>query len=425
MSSNGKLAIDGGTPVRTEPYPPWPHFWEDEIEAVKGVLEARKVNYWTGTYGREFQDLFADFCGVKHAVAVSNGTAALHVALAAVQISPGDEVILPSWTFVATAAAVMQQNAIPIFADVDPLTNNISPASIEQQITPATKGIIVVHLAGHPCDMGPIMALAEKHNLFVIEDSAQSHGAEYDGKRTGNLGHVGAFSFCNDKQFTTGGEGGMVTMNDEDMAERARSFKDHGYQEKERRSLLELEALYTYIHHSMGYNYRMTEMQAAIGVTHMKNRLDWNLQRRIENAHYLKEKLGAVNGLQPPHEADNVKHTFYKWYGKIEPEKMTCDRDTFVKAVRAEGIPVGLGSAPMNYKEEVFQQKVGVGRGHHPFDYPTYINKDTLDYSKVECPVAVEEGKKVFVLQVHPTIEQKDLENVVEAFTKVAEAYAK
>ena len=224
------------------------------------------MNYWTGVRGRQFQDEFAKFCGAEHGIAVMNGTAALHVALAAANIGPGDEVIVPPRTFIATAFSVLHQNAVPIFADVNLETQNIDVSSIREHITPRTKAIICVHLAGLTCEMDPLLDLAREFNLVIIEDAAQAHGAEYKGEKAGALGHIAAFSFCNDKHFTTGGEGGMVVTNDADMAEIARSFKDHGYEEKERRSLLELEALYTYIHHRMGYNYRMTEMQAAIGI---------------------------------------------------------------------------------------------------------------------------------------------------------------
>ena len=419
MSS--KLAVDGGPKVRTKPYPPWPHFFEDEMQEVQRVLEEGKVNYWTGRRGRDFQEGFAGYCGAKHGIAVMNGTAALHVALAAANVGPGDEVIVPSRTFIATACSVLYQMAIPVFADVDLQTQNIDVGSVRERITERTKAIIAVHLAGHPADMGPMMELAQQRNLVLIEDAAQAHGAEYEGKRTGNLGHVAAFSFCNDKIFTTGGEGGMVVTNDDAMAEIARSFKDHGYHEMERRSLLELEALYTYIHHRMGFNYRMTEMQAAIGLRAL-DRLDWNVARRRENAHFLTENLAKLDALIPPPEPPNVKHSFYKYYVRVKPDKLSVDRDTFVKAVRAEGIPVGLGTSSENYREKVFQQQVGFGLSGYPFKCPLYEGK--VDYSNVSLPNAKRLGKEVFVLQVHPTVETEDLRDTVRAIEKVLEAYS-
>jgi len=387
MSNN--LAINGGPKVREKAFPAWPHFFDDEIAEVEAALREGKVNYWSGDRGRQFQDEFAKFCGVDHGIAVMNGTAALHVALAAANIGPGDEVIVPPRTFIATAFSVLHQNAVPIFADVNLETQNIDVNSIREHITPRTKAIICVHLAGLTCEMDPLLDLAREFNLTIIEDAAQAHGAEYKGKKAGALGHIAAFSFCNDKHFTTGGEGGMVVTNDPAMAEIARSFKDHGYEEKERRSLLELEALYTYIHHRMGYNYRMTELQAAIGIKALE-KFNWNIQRRRENAHYLTDRFSQYDALVPPFEGDDYKHSFYKYYVRLKLDKITVDRDTFVKAVRAEGVPIGLGTASEGY-----------------------------------LPIASQLGKEVFVLQVHPTIEREDIEDVVHAVEKVLEAYQK
>ena len=420
MSNN--LAINGGQKAREKAFPGWPHFFDDEIAEVEAVLRERKVNYWTGGRGRQFQDEFAEFCGVDHGIAVMNGTAALHVALAAANIGPGDEVIVPPRTFIATAFSVLHQNAVPIFADVNLETQNIDVNAIREQITPRTKAIICVHLAGLTCEMDPILDLAREFNLVIIEDAAQAHGAEYKGKKAGALGHIAAFSFCNDKHFTTGGEGGMVVTNDPAMAEIARSFKDHGYEEKERRSLLELEALYTYIHHRMGYNYRMTEMQAAIGIKALE-KLAWNVQKRRENAHYLTDKFYPYDALIPPFEGDDYKHSFYKYYMRLKLDKIRVDRDTFVKAVRAEGVPIGLGSASEGYQEDAFQKLQGYGNTTCPFGCPWY--EGTADYSDVSLPVARRLGNEVFVLQVHPTIEREDLDDVVHAIEKVLEVYQK
>jgi dTDP-4-amino-4,6-dideoxygalactose transaminase len=420
MSTN--LAINGGEKTRDSAFPPWPHFFEDERAEVEQVLKEGKVNYWTGNRGIQFQERFAEYCGAKHGIAVMNGTAALHVALAAANIGPGDEVIVPPRTFVATAFSVMHQNAVPIFADVDPQSQNIDAEHIKKHITKRTKAIICVHLAGLTCDMGSIMELAREHKLVVIEDAAQAHGAEYFGKKTGNLGHIAAFSFCNDKHFTTGGEGGMVVTNDDNMAEIARSFKDHGYEERERRSLLELEALYTYIHHRMGFNYRMTEMQAAIGLKALE-KLDWNINRRWENAHFLTNHLSKFEALTPPVEPQGYKHSFYKYYVRLDTEKLIVDRDTFVKAVRAEGVPIGLGSASESYRDEAFQKLIGYGITSCPFTCPWY--EGVADYSEVSMPNAQKLGNEVFVLQVHPTIETNDLKDVVKAIEKVLDAYAR
>jgi dTDP-4-amino-4,6-dideoxygalactose transaminase len=417
---NTQLAINGGPKVRTTPFPPWPQFNEDQIKAVETVLRSGKVNYWTGNSGQKFQQEFADFCGAQYGIAVMNGTAALHVALAAAGIGPGDEVIVPPRTFIATAFSVMHQMAIPVFADIELKTQNISPKSIEENITPRTKAIICVHLAGLTCNMEAIMDIAQRHNLIVIEDAAQAHGAEFKGVRAGNLGHIAAFSFCNDKHFTTGGEGGMVTTNNPEMAEIARSFKDHGYQEVERRNLLELEALYTYIHHRMGYNYRMTEMQAAIGLEALKT-LDWNINRRRENAHYLTEHLSRYPALQTPYESPDYKHSFYKYYVRIDLNQLSVDRDQFVKAVRTEGVPVGLGTSGEVYREKAFQELVGFSDSGYPFKAPLY--PETPDYKNLSLTNAKRLASEVFVLQVHPTIENKDLKDVVDSIDKVLSVY--
>jgi len=415
-----ELAINGGPKVRTDPFPPWPHFFDDEIAEVEKVLREGRVNYWTGTRGREFQESYARFCGARHGIAVMNGTAALHVALAAAQIGPGDEVIVPPRTFIATAFSVLHQNAVPVFADIDPRTQNIDTHSIRERITERSRAIICVHLAGLPCDMDPIMELAAEFDLKVIEDAAQAHGAKYKGKRTGTLGHIAAFSFCNDKIITTGGEGGMVVTDSDEMAEIARSFKDHGYEERERRNLLELEALYTYIHHRMGYNYRMTEMQAAIGLKALE-KLEWNLSRRRENARYLSDHLSQHDTLTPPFESDDFEHAYYKYYMRLNLKRLKTDRDTFVKAVRAEGVPIGLGTSSEGYREQAFQELVGYGRTGCPFRCPWY--KGRADYTAVELPNAKRLGGEVFVLQVHPTIERRDLDDVIAAIEKVLDVY--
>jgi dTDP-4-amino-4,6-dideoxygalactose transaminase len=416
-----ELAIDGGPRVRTRPFPPWPHFFDDEIEEVRKVLLEGRVNYWTGTRGREFQERFARFCGAKHGIAVMNGTAALHAALAAARVGPGDEVIVPPRTFIATSFSVLHQNAVPVFADVDPRTQNIDVRSIRERITDRTRAVICVHLAGLPCDMDPIMKLAAKHDLRVIEDAAQAQGARYKGRCTGTLGHIAAFSFCNDKIFTTGGEGGMVVTDSDEMAAVARSVKDHGYEELERRNLLELEALYTYIHHRMGYNYRMTEMQAAIGLKAL-DKIEWNLQRRRENARYLTKHLSKHEALTPPFESEDFQHAYYKYYVRLDPGKLRTGRDDFVKAVRAEGVPIGLGTSSENYREQAFRELAGYGRTECPFRCPWY--KGRADYTAVELANAKRLGGEVFVLQVHPTVERSDLDDVIAAIGKVLDAYA-
>ena len=236
-----RLAALGGEPVFQEKFPMWPSFSDQTNREALLPLESGLVNYWTGHKGVEFEEKWAQYCECKYGIATSNGTSALHTALAACDIGPGDEVIVTSYSFIASSFCVVQAGAIPIFADVRKDTHTIDPSSIEKKITSRTKAIIPVHLYGIPCDMDEIMAIAKQHNLFVIEDCAQAHGSEYRGKKVGSIGHAGCFSFCQSKHFTTGGEGGAVVTNDENIAWAARSFRDHGYDVRERLRLLENE----------------------------------------------------------------------------------------------------------------------------------------------------------------------------------------
>jgi dTDP-4-amino-4,6-dideoxygalactose transaminase len=418
------LAIDGGTPVRTEPFPPWPWFAEETIQAAAEPLRTGNVNYWTGPLGMDFQLKFAQFCGAKHGIALNSGTSALHVCLGALGLGPGDEVITPAYTFIASAMCVLQQNAVPVFADADPQTHTISPADIEAKITPQTKAIVAVHLYGHPADMDPIIAIAKQHGLYVVEDCAQAHGAEYHGRRVGSIGHINAFSFCQDKTFTTGGEGGIVTTSDDALASRARCFKDHGFWEEEKRNLLQMEALYLYIHHSLGFNYRMTEMQSAIGVKELEKLETWNLPRRARNAEAITAEIQGLAGVNPPYVAPGCKHGWYKYPVTLNLDRLTVDRDQFVRAIRGEGYPrAAIGDWPENYKEDVFIQRAGYGPTGCPFTCPH--NQRVIDYEQVFCPNSADLGKRTIKLQVHPTMEPEDARDIGRIVRKVAEAYAK
>jgi dTDP-4-amino-4,6-dideoxygalactose transaminase len=285
------LAIHGGPKAVTNKLAGWPQFDEQAIRAVEAVLRSGKVNYWTGKKGMEFEEKFAAWQGSKYAISAATGTAALHVALSALGIGPGDEVIVPSYTFIATSFSVVQAGAIPRFADVNLDDHCISVESAEKLVNERTRAIIPVHLYGNVCDMDQILAFAKDHNLFVIEDNAEAFGGAYKGKKTGTLGHMAACSFCQNKTFTTGGEGGMVTTDDEDLAWKARSFRDHGYDVKERLNLLELEQKLPYIHNMVGWNYRMTEMQSAIGLAELERMDTWNMPARRRNAKILVDAL--------------------------------------------------------------------------------------------------------------------------------------
>ncbi|MCY4437227.1 MAG: DegT/DnrJ/EryC1/StrS family aminotransferase [Chloroflexi bacterium] len=413
-----ELAVNGGTPVRDikqRPFPRWPVFWDDEKQAVQAVLDSGHVNYWTGEMGRQFQTEFAAYMGVNDAIAVNSGTSALHVAMAAAGIEPGDEVIVPARSFIATASAVTNQFAVPVFADIDPDTHTISVDSVAEHITSRTAAVIPVHLAGLPADMDALLGLARQRGLAIVEDCAQAHGATYRDKRVGSFGTVNAWSFCQDKIFTTGGEGGMVGTDDAAAAEVARSFRDHGFHEAERRSALARGALNQYTHHRVGFNYRMTEMQSAIGLKALA-RLDWHLQRRRANAHYLTDGLEELDEvLSPAPETPESAHAFYCYYVTLNLTQLNCSRDEFVRAVQAEGVRAARGTSAELYREPVYQDRVGYGSSHHPFE--------STDYGQVECPNAKDIGQRSLRLEVFPTLQEEDLDDVLDAIGKVAAAF--
>ena len=409
-------------PLRTEPFPPWPHFPEEVMEAALAPLKKGRPNYWGGTFGVEFQERFAEYCGVKHGIAVNSGTSALHAALGALGVGPGDEVITPCYTFIASAMCVLHQNAIPVFADVDPITHCIALESIVEKLTSRTRVILPVHLYGHPADMDPIMEIAEAHGLKVVEDCAQALGAKYKGRPLGSIGHINAFSFCQDKTFTTGGEGGMIVTDDDELSERARSLKDHGYPDGERRRLFEQGSLYLYTHRSIGFNYRMTEMQAAMGIEELKRLDSWHLPRRARNAEALSAELENAPAIRRPSVQAGCTHAWYKYPITLELEQLTCDRDEFVRTVREMGYPgCTIGDSPENYVEDVFREHAGYGSDGCPFCCPH--NGEPIDYREVHCPVAADLGKRTVKLQVHPTMEPEDARDIGRIVRAVAEHY--
>jgi hypothetical protein len=380
-------------------FAPWPSFTEEEAEAVQKVLLSNKVNYWTGTEGREFEKEFASYTGCKHAIALANGTVALELALEALGIRPGDEVITTSYTFIASASAIVMRGAVPILADIDPNSLNISAETILPLITSKTKAIIAVHLVGNPCDMDPILELAREHNLKVIEDCAQAHGATYKGRPVGSLGDAAAFSFCQDKIMTTGGEGGMLTTNDKVVWERAWSYKDHGksYDAVYNR---EHPPGFRWLHESFGTNWRMTEMQAAIGRIQLRRMPDWKAARQ-SNAAILTEafkKIPALRVLEPAAEFD---HAYYKYYVFVRTERLKSDwdRDRIMNAIVAEGIPCFSGICPEIYREKAFENF-----GLQPSE---------------RLPNARECGETSLLFLVHPTLDEKVMADTVNAVNNV------
>lgn len=396
-----RLAIDGGNAVRSAPFPPWPVFDRDEIAATTAVLASGKVNYWTGEECRRFEEEFAAFCDVQHAISLANGTLALELALYALGIGPGDEVIVPARTFIASASCAVARGAVPVVADVDPISQNLTADTVLAVLTPRTRAIVVVHLAGWPCEMEPIMALARERGIKIVEDCAQAHGATYKGRPVGSFGDCAAFSFCQDKIMTTGGEGGMLLTNDEIVWKKAWAYKDHGkgYDAVFNRTH---SSGFHWLHESFGSNYRMTEMQAAIGRRQLGKLPQWLAARR-RNAAILSKGFASIRGLRLTLPPDDIGHAYYKYYVFVDPEKLALDWNAVRvhDAINAEGIPCFVGSCPEIYLERAF-----VDHGWAP---------------SVRLPVAQRVGAASLMFMVHPTLASNEMEDTVTAVAKVME----
>jgi dTDP-4-amino-4,6-dideoxygalactose transaminase len=420
------LAIHNGPKAVTNNLAGWPQFDEKAIKAVEEVLRSGKVNYWTGPKGMEFEKKFAAWQGSKYAISASSGTSALHIALASLGIGPGDEVIVPSYTFIASSFSVVQAGAIPRFADVNINDHCIRVESAEKLVNERTRAIMPVHLYGNVCDMDKVTAFAKRHNLFVIEDNAEAFGGVYKGRKTGTIGHIAACSFCQNKVFTTGGEGGMVTTNDEELAWQARSFRDHGYDVKPRLSLLELEQKLPYIHNMVGWNYRMTEMQSAIGLAELERIDTWNLPRRRRNAHII---IDAVKNLPQvictPIDTEERRNGWYVLAFSLNIENMNCDINQFVTACTAEGAPCWRVFWPQCHTERAFREHNSFGKSDFPFKSKEYANPGSVDYSKVNVPNAVWHQSHTFTCFAFPMYTEEDCRQIGGALVKVIKAYAK
>jgi dTDP-4-amino-4,6-dideoxygalactose transaminase len=398
------LAMEGGKPSRTEPFAPWPFFEADEIEAAARVLRSGRVNYKTGEEGRLFEQEFAAFTGCKHGVAVANGTVALELALHVLGIGTGDEVIVPSRTFIASASCVVMRGARPVIADVDATSQNITAETIRPLLSARTKAIIAVHLAGWPCDMDSIVALAQAHGIKVIEDCAQAHGATYKGRLVGSLGDAAAFSFCQDKIMTTGGEGGMLTTNDDAVWERAKSFRDHGTRHDGRGNSKDSHG-FRWVHDSFGTNWRLTEMQSAIGRAQLRKLTRWVGARR-RNAAVLAKRLGGCPGLRVTAPEQEIGHSYYKYYLFVRRERLRTawNRERILAAINAEGIPCFNGICGEIYLEKAFPE------AWHP---------------PMRLGIAKELGETSLMLQVHPTLSEQDMLDTCCAIEKVMYAASK
>jgi dTDP-4-amino-4,6-dideoxygalactose transaminase len=398
-------------------FSPWPSFTPEEADAVHRVVMSNKVNYWTGTETRAFEKEFAAWCGTAHAVALANGTLALDVALKALGIGPGDEVVVTPRTFIASISCVVNAGAVPVFADVEADSGNISARTIAAVLTPRTRAVICVHLAGWPCDMDPIMALAAQHGLKVIEDCAQAHGARYKGRQVGSIGHVGAWSFCQDKIMTTGGEGGMVTTNDEALWRAMWSFKDHG---KSYEAVYERTHApgFRWLHESFGTNWRMLEMQAVLGRIQLARMTEWAAARK-RNAEAVWAACAEFAALRVPQvrcascpgscaaASAACEHAHYKCYVYVQPERLApgWSRDRIIEAINAEGVPCYQGSCSEVYLEKAFD-----GTGWRP---------------EARLPVARELGETSVMFLVHPTLTQAEVDKTCEAVRRVMRAAQK
>ncbi|WP_319782061.1 DegT/DnrJ/EryC1/StrS aminotransferase family protein [Oceanisphaera sp. IT1-181] len=332
----------------------WPSFTEEEGNAVRDVLLSNKVNYWTGQECRLFEQEFAKWADSQYAVALANGTLALDVALKALDVDEGDEVIVTPRTFLASVSSIVTAGARPVFADVDLNSQNIEAEQIAAVLTSKTKAVVVVHLAGMPAEMDAIMALSEQHGFYVIEDCAQAHGAKYKGRSVGSIGHIGAWSFCQDKIMTTGGEGGMVTTNDEALWRKMWSYKDHG---KSYEAVYEREHVsgFRWLHESFGTNWRLTEMQAVIGRIQLTRMSDWTAARQA-NATLIDEVASGFSLVRTVDVTEHMEHAEYKHYLFVNPEQLAVGwtRDRIVDAIVAEGVPCFQGSCSEVYLEKAF-----------------------------------------------------------------------
>lgn len=380
-------------------FEPWPSFTQAEADAVSKVLLSNKVNYWTGQECREFEKEFAQFAGTDYAVAVANGTVALDLALKALGIGQGDDVIVTSRTFLASASSIVTAGANPVFADVELDSQNISRRSIEAVLTPKTKAIICVHLAGWMCDMDPIMQLAEEKGLYVIEDCAQAHGAMYKGKSAGSIGHIGAWSFCQDKIMTTGGEGGMVTTNDEALWKKMWSYKDHG---KNFDSVYNMQHPpgFRWLHDSFGTNWRMMEMQAVIGRLQLKKMPEWTAKR---NAYMARIQVAFENSpyftVYKP-SADYV-HAAYKCYVQVNTAALPegWSRDRIMNEISALGVPCFSGSCSEVYLEKAFD--------------------DTQWRPTERLKNAKQLGETSLMFLVHPTLSEQSMQKTITVIQTV------
>ncbi|TQV82936.1 DegT/DnrJ/EryC1/StrS family aminotransferase [Aliikangiella coralliicola] len=419
---NNTLAIHGGTPINKTAFPAWPSFDKTIVEDIAEIIETGKVNYWTGDKGKQFESSLQSYLGEGYAISTTNGTSALHTAISSLGIGPGDEVICQPYTFIATAFSIMQAGALPVFADVD-LSHTLDPESVLENINERTKAILVVHTFGVATDMEAIMQIARKHNLLVIEDCAQALGSKFGNQHLGTIGDAGCYSFCQSKHITTGGEGGAIFVSSEELAWKCRSFRDHGFDVAKRIELLELEQKLPYIHPRLGFNYRMTEVQSAIGIKEMARFEDWNLAQRKKNGKYLSAQLGEHPLVLHPPVDDDIRVNSFWWAPFVlDMQLISCDIKTFAESIAAEGVPSFHVPWPEIYYEEAFTKTQGAGLKNYPFNDPAHRH---IDYSQFDCKTARFLGESTLVFPAHPVYCESHMELMFAAFNKAYEYYKK
>jgi perosamine synthetase len=419
-STLSKLAILGGQPIRSKPFPAYPVLGEQEKAAVMEVLDSGQLSTFSasrqgflgGKRIQAFEKDFSDYHGTLEAIAVNSATSGLHAAIAACGVEPGDEVLVPPYTFTATATAVLHHNAIPVFVDVDPISFCMDPVRMEAAITRRTRCVIPVHLLGHPADMDQIIAVARRHGLKVIEDCAQAPGASYNGRKVGTIGDCGVFSFQETKNMATG-EGGMVITNDSDLAEGVRMVRNHG------------EAVIAgeprkYLTSTIGWNYRMTEIEAAIGIVQLK-KLDWLNRARQELAGYLLAALPVHPALTYPVANSLVNHVYHVFGMTYDDAVLGLERERFLKALTAEGVPMSPGYPRPLYHNPLFQDRHAYGKRGCPFTCHLYDGN--VSYAKGLCPVTEELCAKsaLWMFVVRPPATLNDMKDIVDSFEKVLE----
>lgn len=381
-----------------------PFVGEEEAEAVREVLLSGR--YVSGKNVSAFEEEFAAYIGAGHGVAVNSGTAALQLGLAALGIGPGDAVIVPPITFFSTVTSVIHQNAVPVFADIDPETVCLKAGAVEKAITPETRALIVVHLFGQAAEMDEIMEVAKAYNLFVIEDCAQAHGTEYRGKKVGSIGHMGAFSFFATKHMTTG-EGGMVTTSSADIADIIRRLRSHGMTDRDTHTLL-------------GYNYRMNEIAAAIGRVQLKKLADLN-QKRIDNSLYLLENLKGLDFVTPALLKPHIRHSFFWAMLHVQEDVLGCTAKEAVAALKKAGVEVRHRYTEPLYRQPVLKKLKGYG-SRFPCPYQCPFGTGILqDYESLCLPNAEKTAGKMIGLPNHPGLEKEELDLVIDAIKKLPE----